>query len=105
MLKMNRTVNVQKAALDQISHAIYQSHLRKDKITDQCIDVLLRYVEAAVYLSKCTKFGEADESGGVVLRRMRELDSSMVNIGNGADRKLETLTEMVEGIPPDLRNM
>lgn len=94
---MNLTGNLQKPDLVKMSHAIHQSRGRKDKLINPCIGVSLRYVEAADYLSKCPKFGEVYENGGVSLPRRRELDSILMNLGNGTDRKLGGLIEMVQG--------
>lgn len=94
---MNRAGNVHKSAFVKMSHDNYQSRRRKDKLTNPCIGKSFRYVEAAEYFLKCSKFEEVDENGVVVIPRRSELDSVMMNLGNGRNRNLGTLTKTVEG--------
>lgn len=47
-------------------------------------------------MSTYPKFEEVDENGGVVTQRRRELDSVMMNLGNGVNSKQRGLTKMEE---------
>lgn len=74
--------------MEKVAYDIYQSRYRRQKENNPGIGIKFNFIEAAENLGTITKYGAADETGGVRINRMVQRSTNIETVDSAVKSDL-----------------